>query len=169
MTIMGRIASDMNLMLRRPPRQQYAALCYRQRKKQEHVEVLLVTSRDTGRWIIPKGWPMPGKKSHAVAEREAYEEAGVKGKASREPIGYYSYSKGMEGGLKIACKVQVHALDVKEMLKDFPEKGTRRAEWVNCEEAAARVQEPELKVLLHRFGQSMQNGSTKPGNTPEAD
>ncbi|MGV8936392.1 MAG: NUDIX hydrolase [Allorhizobium sp.] len=147
----------MNLMLRRPPRQQYAALCYRQRKKQEQVEVLLVTSRDTGRWIIPKGWPMPGKKSHTVAEREANEEAGVRGKAEREPFGFYSYQKGMDGGLKINCRVQVHILEVKEMMKDFREKGTRRVEWVSCEEAAARVQEPELKILFHHFAQKMLN------------
>ena len=164
---MSRIASDVHLMLRRPPRQQYAALCYRPRKKQGGIEILLLTSRDTGRWIIPKGWPMPGKKSHAVAEREAYEEAGVKGKVSREPIGHYSYSKGMEGGLKIACKVQVHALDVKEMLKDFPEKGTRRLEWVSPEEAVARVREPELKVLLHQFAEKTANALAKPKNSVE--
>lgn len=168
MTIVSRIASDVHLMLRRPPRQQYAALCYRQRKKQEQVEVLLITSRDTGRWVIPKGWPMDGKKSHAVAEREAYEEAGVKGKVGREPIGHYSYAKGMDGGLKISCKVQVYPLEVKDMLKDFPEKGTRRAEWVSCAEAAARVQEPELKVLFHRFSQMMINGGAGAPTSDEA-
>lgn len=166
LTIINRIASDMQLMLRRPPRQQYAALCFRKRKKQPAPEVLLVTSRDTGRWVIPKGWPMRGKKSHAVAEREAYEEAGVKGTVSREPVGYYSYQKGMNGGLKINCRVQVHALEVKELLKDFPEKGTRRLEWVSCEEAAARVQEPELKVLFHTFARSFANPQ-KPAATTE--
>lgn len=154
---MSRIASDVQLMLRRPPRQQYAALCYRPRKKQGGIEVLLLTSRDTGRWVIPKGWPMAGKKSHAVAEREAWEEAGVKGKVSHEPFGYYSYAKGMDGGLKIHCRVQVHLLLVKEMAKDFREKGTRRLEWVSCEEATARVNEPELKVLFHRLAQMAAN------------
>ncbi|MBW8284149.1 MAG: NUDIX hydrolase [Rhizobium sp.] len=167
MSMMSRIASDVQLMLRRPPRQQYAALCFRKRKKQSVLEVLLVTSRDTGRWVIPKGWPMRGKKSHLVAEREAYEEAGVKGNVSREPIGYYTYHKGMNDGLKVACRVQVHALEVKELLKDFPEKGTRRLEWVSCEEAAARVQEPELKVLFHVFAQKLLNGALPPGQLPE--
>jgi 8-oxo-dGTP pyrophosphatase MutT (NUDIX family) len=165
---MSRIASDVQLMLRRPPRQQYAALCFRKRKKQLAPEVLLVTSRDTGRWVIPKGWPMRGKKSHAVAEREAYEEAGVKGNVSREPIGYYTYHKGMSDGLKLTCRVQVHALEVKELLKDFPEKGTRRLEWVNCEEAAARVQEPELKVLFHTFEQQMLNDAVPAGQSPKS-
>lgn len=165
--MISRIASDVQLMLRRPPRQQYAALCFRKRKKQAAPEVLLVTSRDTGRWVIPKGWPMRGKKSHTVAEREAYEEAGVKGTVSREPVGYYSYHKGMNGGLKINCRVQVHALEVKELLKDFPEKGTRRLEWVSCEEAAARVQEPELKVLFHAFARSFA-GLQKPAAPEES-
>lgn len=156
---MNRIAQDMQLMLRRPPRQQYAALCYRRlKKKPGEVEVLLLTSRDTGRWVIPKGWPMSGKKSHAVAEREAYEEAGAKGKVDREAFGFYSYNKGLDNGLKITCKVQVHLLEVKDMLKDFPEKGTRRLDWVNCEEAAARVQEPELKVLFHQLSRLFENG-----------
>ncbi|MCO6177193.1 NUDIX hydrolase [Ciceribacter sp. RN22] len=167
MTIMSRIASDVQLMLRRPPRQQYAALCYRPRKKQGGIEILLLTSRDTGRWVIPKGWPMAGKKSHTVAEREAWEEAGVRGKVSREPIGYYGYAKGMEGGLKVACRVQVHALEVKEMTKDFPEKGMRRLEWVSPEEAAARVREPELKVLLHAFAEKTAGALAKPKNPVE--
>ncbi len=151
------MASDLKLMFRRPLRQQFAAICYRLRKKNGDLEVLLMTSRDTGRWVIPKGWPMEGKKAHAVAEREAYEEAGVKGKASKEPIGYFTYNKRMDGGLKILCRVQVHALEVKDMLADFPEKGMRRMEWVNCQEAASRVQEPELKTLLHTFEQDMIN------------
>lgn len=155
---MNRILTDMHLMLRRPPRQQFGALCYRRKKKQQTVEVLLVTSRDTGRWVIPKGWPMAGKKAHTVAEREAYEEAGAKGKVSPEPFGFYHYPKGLEGGLKVACKVQVHLLEVKDTAKDFPEKASRRVEWVSCEEAAARVQEPELKTLFHRFSRMMADG-----------
>ena len=75
MKILNRLATDVGLMLRRPPRQQYAALCYRSSKKLREPEVLLLTSRDTGRWVIPKGWPMANKKAHAVAEQEAYEEA----------------------------------------------------------------------------------------------
>ncbi|MCF6369737.1 NUDIX hydrolase [Rhizobium halophilum] len=138
-------------MLRRPPKQQYAALCYRMKKKQGEIEVLLLTSRDTGRWVIPKGWPMPAKKAHAVAEREAYEEAGVKGKVEKEPLGYYHYNKALRTGLKIPVRVQVHVLEVQEMLKNFPEKGSRRLDWVSTQEAAKRVNEPELKALFEVF------------------
>ncbi len=152
MGIIGRITSDIKLMLQRPPRQQFAAICHRKKKKTGELEVLVITSRDTGRWVIPKGWYMAGKPAHAVAEQEAYEEAGIRGKACREPLGFYSYQKRMRGGHKVATRVQVHALEVKSLLKDFPEKGSRRLEWVSCEEAANRVDEPELKMLFLAFG-----------------
>ncbi|MGI2035030.1 NUDIX hydrolase [Rhizobium panacihumi] len=153
MGFIDRVTTNVRLMLQRPPRQQYAALCYRVRKKQAgQLEMLVMTSRDTGRWVIPKGWPMEGKKAHAVAEREAYEEAGVKGKVAKEPLGYFHYRKTLSNGMKVPVRVQVHALEVEEMLKAFPEKGSRKLEWVSCEEAAKRVNEPELKELLLRFG-----------------
>ncbi len=153
LTLLERIASEMQLLLRRPSRQQYAALCYRLRKKRGEPEVLLLTSRDTGRWIIPKGWPMDGKNCYEVAEREAFEEAGMKGKISKKPLGHFTYLKTLDGGLKIPCRVQVHPLEVRTELKDFPEKGERKLEWVTCEEAATRVQESELKSLFLSFRQ----------------
>lgn len=156
MGIIGRITSDLRLMLQRPPRQQFAAICHRTRKKTGELEVLLITSRDTGRWVIPKGWHMPGKQPHAIAEREAFEEAGVKGKAGIEPVGYYTYMKKMGGGHKVPTRVQVHALDVKGFVKEFPEKGVRRLEWVSCAEAATRVEEPELKSLFLEFPKLIQ-------------
>ncbi len=152
MGIIGRITSNLKLMLQRPPRQQFAAICHRKKKKTGELEVLVITSRDTGRWVIPKGWHMPGKLPHAIAEQEAYEEAGIKGKASREPFGYYSYMKRMRGGHQVLTRVQVHALEVKSLLKEFPEKGSRRLDWVSCQEAASRVDEPELKALFLAFG-----------------
>ena len=69
--------------------------------------MLLITSRDTGRWVIPKGWPIEGKMCHEAAAREAYEEAGVKGEADQR-IGFYMYDKAMDHGLKIECMVQVY-------------------------------------------------------------
>ncbi|WP_105381584.1 NUDIX hydrolase [Neorhizobium alkalisoli] len=156
MGFMDRVSSNLRLMLQRPPRQQYAALCYRIKKKQGLLEVLVATSRDTGRWVIPKGWPMTDKKAHQVAEREAFEEVGVKGKVEKEPLGFYHYRKMLDNGLKIPVRVQVHALEVVDCLKVFPEKGSRTLEWVSCEEAAMRVNEPELKILLLQFAEKMQ-------------
>lgn len=156
MNLLTRLKKEVSLMLRRPPRQQYAALCYRMKKRQEGIEVLLLTSRDTGRWVIPKGWPMAGRKAHAVAEREAFEEAGVRGKADKQPFGYYHYQKSLRTGLKVHVRVQVHVLEVQEMLKDFPEKESRRLEWVPPAEAALRVNEPELKALFQEISQKLQ-------------
>ncbi|HXV31939.1 MAG TPA: NUDIX hydrolase [Sinorhizobium sp.] len=155
MSFLHRLASDVHLMLRRPARMQYAALCYRIRKKTGAPEILLITSRDTGRWVIPKGWPMQGKRAHEVAEREAYEEAGVKGKVQKAALGYYLYQKRMDHGLQISCKVQVHALEVEDFSKNFPEKGARRLEWVDHQEAARRVDEPSLKELILDYGKRM--------------
>ncbi len=138
-------------MFRRPVRMQCAALCYRFKKKTAIPEILLITSRDTGRWVIPKGWPMEGKLCHEAAAREAYEEAGVKGEAGAERIGFYMYDKGMDHGLKVQCMVQVYPIVVLDMLKNFPEKGSRKMEWVTFDEAANRVAEPMLKDLILNF------------------
>ncbi|PDT03055.1 DNA mismatch repair protein MutT [Rhizobium chutanense] len=148
MTLLARLASDVQLMFRRPPRQQYGAICYRVKKKSGDVEVLLMTSRDTGRWVIPKGWPMTGKCAHEVAAQEALEEAGVRGAVEKDTLGAYSYSKVLRDGVQVVCKVQVYALEVTDMVKNFKEKGERTIEWVSFDEAAGRVREPELRGLL---------------------
>jgi 8-oxo-dGTP pyrophosphatase MutT (NUDIX family) len=147
-----RLANNVQLMLRRPLRQQYAALCYRIPKGAREPEILLLTSRETHRWVIPKGWPMEGKKAHAVAEREAYEEAGVKGEVSQEHYGFFDYEKKLRSGLVVTCRVQVHLLKVNKMCGDFPEKDDRELAWVSATEAADRVNEHELKHLILRFG-----------------
>ena len=155
MTLLARLASDVQLMFRRPPRQQYGAICYRVKKKSGDVEVLLLTSRDTGRWVIPKGWPMNGKCAHEVAAQEALEEAGVRGTVETETLGAYTYPKMLRDGVQVICKVQVYALEVTDMAKNFKEKGERTIEWVSFDEAAGRVHEPELRHLLLAFKQKM--------------
>jgi len=142
-------------MFRRPPRQQYGALCYRVKKKSGEFEVLLMTSRDTGRWVIPKGWPMTRKCAHEVAMQEAFEEAGVRGVVEPETLGAYTYPKVLRDGVQVVCKVQVYALEVTNMMKNFKEKGERRIEWVSFDEAAGRVREPELRHLFLAFKKKM--------------
>lgn len=153
MHLLHRVASDLRLMLRRPPRMQYAALCYRMREGRA-LEILLISSRDTGRWVIPKGWPMKGKSAHAVAAQEAYEEAGVEGDCRRSPIGSYMYRKRLEHGLSISCKVQIHPLQVARLRKNFPEKHERKLCWFDYRAAARRVAEPSLRDQILRFGQT---------------
>lgn len=167
MNILNRIVSDVHLMFRRPAREQYGALCYRVRKKKPAIEILLITSRDTGRWVIPKGWPMDGKSAAAAAAREAWEEAGVRGNIRAAPIGSYNYLKGLPHGLKVDCRVRVFPLSVDDLSENFPEKDERRAEWVTCQEAARRVQEPGLKDLILVFERTML-AEIGPNGTPDA-
>ncbi len=128
---------------------QYAALCYRLRGKDLH-EVLLITSRDTGRWIIPKGWPMKGRSGAECALREAFEEAGVEGCPSPAPVGVYSYDKILPNGVQ-PCIVTVYPVEVTQISKDFPEKGQRARKWFKPKKAADKVDEPELRSLLETF------------------
>ncbi|MDE1996184.1 MAG: NUDIX hydrolase [Rhizobiaceae bacterium] len=131
-----------------PAHDQYAAMCYRKNSELGVFEMLLVTSRESGRWIIPKGWPIKGKKPHEVAATEAFEEAGVRGKIKKKPFGYFTYLKQFDDGTRAPCIVQVHLLEVEKICDIFKEKGERIIEWVSFTEAARRVREPELKGLI---------------------
>jgi 8-oxo-dGTP pyrophosphatase MutT (NUDIX family) len=111
-------------------------------------EVMLITSRETGRWIIPKGWPHRGLPPRAVAAREAYEEAGLRGKVGKQPIGAYCYEKRLSAGRSVTCQVTVFLLEVKRQLDDWPEKQDRRRDWLPPDQAALRVEEPELSDLI---------------------
>lgn len=125
---------------------QVAALCWRMRKG--GVQVLLITSRDTGRWVIPKGWPMAGLSTAAAAAREAWEEAGVEGKVQETCLGEFGYDKLARMAVTVRCRVAVHALQVQALKSRFPEAGQRRREWFQPHVAADLVAEPQLQELL---------------------
>jgi len=125
---------------------QYGALPYR--IVDGRVEVMLVTSRGTGRWVIPKGWPMKGRKPHESAEREAYEEAGILGKVGEVPLGSFEYGKRLKPETVIACKVEVFPMEVERHLDRWPEKGQREGRWFPHLEAAAAVNEAELGNII---------------------
>lgn len=135
-------------------RVQYAALPYRQRQDGE-VQVRLITSRETRRWVIPKGWPMKGLPPHKAAAREAFEEAGLLGSTSRNAIGMYTYEKRLSPQRSLTCDVMVFPMRVKRYLKKWPERSQRIGFWFTIESAAAAVQEEELRDLILRFGAAM--------------
>lgn len=112
------------------------------------IEVLVVTSRDTGRWIVPKGWPIKDKKPWEAAAQEAFEEAGVSGTMSNTPLGTYKYDKWVSKNESIPCLVTVYAMAVDKKHKSWPEDDERRRRWLSPERAAKRVIEPELKAIL---------------------
>lgn len=143
-------SSFLGPMLQRPKRQQVAALCHREKRGQR--EFLLITSRKTKRWIIPKGWPIRGLKSHEAALQEAWEEAGVKsGNASNRPEGTYTYQKVQKTGWSFPVQTLVYSVAVTELSKEYPEVAERSRKWVSADDAAEMVDEPELQQIFHEM------------------
>jgi 8-oxo-dGTP pyrophosphatase MutT (NUDIX family) len=132
------------------PRTQVAALPIRREKRGE-VRVLLITSRETKRWIIPKGWPMKGRTNAQAAAQEALEEAGLEGRVQKEPFGKYLYWKRGEANFEL-CEVLVYLLDVKRQRETWREKGQREARWFSVEDAAELVEEPGLTAVIASLG-----------------
>lgn len=115
------------------------------------IQVMLITSRDTGRWIIPKGWLKKGMSSWELAELEAYEEAGLKGLISKKPVGEYDYLKRMDDGSDVKCTVTVYPLLVEKQVKNWPEKSEREYRWLSSEKAAKLADDDGLTKLLRGF------------------
>ncbi len=113
--------------------------------------MLLITSRDTGRWVIPKGWPMRNRTEAEAAAREAWEEAGLRGEVGHRSLGVYTYRKVLGPKLATPCVVRVYPLEAREVLRKFPETGQRRAKWFSPAKAARKVSEHELAALIRDF------------------
>jgi 8-oxo-dGTP pyrophosphatase MutT (NUDIX family) len=128
---------------------QYGALCWR--ATGSGLDILLITSRDTGRWIIPKGWPMPGLSPEAAAAEEAWEEAGVQGVVNPLSIGRYGYQKILTVEAQMPCAVAVYALQVFSLAESFPEVAERRRQWFPSVTAAGLVNESDLGRLIRTF------------------
>ncbi|SDW15823.1 8-oxo-dGTP pyrophosphatase MutT, NUDIX family [Ruegeria halocynthiae] len=134
-------------LFQRPRRVQVAALCTR--KTGPGDDVLLITSRGTGRWIIPKGWPIDGLNGPESALQEAWEEAGVRAAGvPKEPVGHYSYDKKLDDGSAQQVVTSVYHIEVSDLADEYPEADQRTRCWVSPKVAAERVQEPELRDLL---------------------
>ena len=125
------------------PAAQVGALCLR-----EDGRVLLITSRGSRRWIIPKGWEMPGRSPAQAALQEAWEEAGVEGRVEENPVGTYHYDKILKHGQVLKAEVRVYRVAVAALADAFPEAGQRQRRWFRPVKAAARVAEAELRQLL---------------------
>ena len=130
-------------------RTQFAALCFR--VKNGKLRLLLVTSRRSGRWIVPKGWPMDGKTPHEAAVQEAWEEGGVTGKPAGGCLGVYSYRKDRRGKDDLSCLAMLYPVKVTSLAKVYPEAKERKRRWVSRKKAARLVAEPELARLILEF------------------
>ena len=138
-------------------RTQFAALCYR--INNDRPEILLITSRGSRRWIVPKGWPMDNKTPAQAALQEAWEEAGVQGKAYERCLGLFSYAKALDSKTTLPCVALVYPVKVKSLTAKFPEAGQRRVKWFSPKKAAAKVDEPELAQILKTFDPKLLKGS----------
>ncbi|MEN8891968.1 NUDIX hydrolase [Planktotalea arctica] len=130
-------------------RTQFAALCYRMRKGKP--EILLVTSRRTRRWIIPKGWPQDGMRPAQSAAIEALEEAGVEGKTNDVTLGSFSYTKQHISGRALPCVALVYPLKVKTVHERYREVKQRKRKWFSPAQAARKVSAPELAHIIRSF------------------
>lgn len=144
---------------------QSAVLAYRWR--QHEPEVVLVTSRSTRRWVFPKGNLEPGMTPAESAAKEALEEAGVLGTTGSDCIGTYTYLKA-DGNTGRRRHVQVFPMLVQTVCEDWPERKERDRAWMTPEQAAIRVDEPELKALLTGLRQRMRSAFDSPGLVGDA-
>jgi 8-oxo-dGTP pyrophosphatase MutT (NUDIX family) len=133
---------------KRKPRRQCAALPLAE--SGGATLVMLVTSRETRRWVLPKGWAEKRLALHEAAAKEAFEEGGIVGATAAEAVGSYRYRKRLPGGRSAPCRVSVFPLRVERLLDDWPERRERERRWFTLVDAAAAVEEADLAALLLR-------------------
>lgn len=130
-------------------RKQYAALPYV--VSRDGIELCLITSRGTGRWLIPKGWPQKGMAPHALAALEAFEEAGLKGQIDPRPIGSFRYMKRLDDGSEIECDVSVYPMLVDYQAIIWPEHEQRTIMWVKPQQIIDFLDDEKLSHLVRKF------------------
>lgn len=138
-----------------PCRLQVAALPWRE--VDGNVEIMLITSRGTGRWVLPKGWPEAREPLCEAAAREASEEAGISGRVSTLEAGRYFYAKAMAGGLDVPCEVFVFLLLVESVSDHWKESRQRIRRWMKASDARREVAESDLAEIIGHFCLSRQN------------
>ena len=151
------VASASSVAAKRNSGVQYGAVPYR--VANGTLEILLITTLRTRRWIIPKGWPIDGHEPHTSAAREALEEAGVHGEIGTKAIGSFRYHKQLKSGDTVPCKVDVFALKVTRYRKAWLEKDSRELRWCAIDEALACVAEPGLRQLIKRFAAALESAA----------
>ena len=130
---------------------QYGVLAWKASEGGER-RILLITSRETKRWVIPRGNPIAGLSPSQAAAQEAWEEAGIRGETGQVEVGAYRYEKRRLGGSMVPAEVRVFAMEVTEEADSWPEQGERERRWFSAADAAAAVDEPELKAILESAG-----------------
>lgn len=133
--------------------EQFGALPWRT-DRHGRPQVLLITSRTRGRWIVPKGWPMEGRVSYLAAALEAFEEAGVIGDIGTSPLGEYRYLRETRDGSLRRCRVALYPLRVLGTLTNWPERAQRRRKWLALADAAELVDDNGLARIIRAVRES---------------
>ena len=128
---------------------QYGVLPWR--RAADGLQLLLITTRSTKRWIVPKGWPEKNMAPNECAAHEAYEEAGVLGDVADQPIGTFSHRKQLKSGHLITCRIHVFDMEVTGIAEDWPEKDEREIRWCTAEEAMALASDLGLRRIVAKF------------------
>jgi 8-oxo-dGTP pyrophosphatase MutT (NUDIX family) len=128
-------------------RVQYGVIPYRRAK--DRIEIMLITSRDTRRWVVPKGWPIARTQSREVARLEALEEAGLEGTIGKQPLGSFYYEKRLKDDSACVCRVYIFGFEVARQRKKWLERNERKRRWFDSTRAIKLVREPELKTLIN--------------------
>ena len=137
------------------PIRQVAALPYR-RHADGGMEFMVVTSRATGRFILPKGWPVKGMTDAEAAAEEAEQEAGVVGRVDKHPIGRYRYWKRLADAF-VPITVTVYPLEVEAEARDYREQEQRARGWLQPAQAELLIDDPELKSLIREASRVLEN------------
>lgn len=140
--------------MKRTEGSQIAALPYR-RLIDGSLQIMLITSRETGRWVIPKGWPMKRRSGPEAAAQEAYEEAGLRGRISAHALGVFGYVKRRKNGQLQNCTVTVYPFLVRSQEEKWPEQGQRDCVWHEQDIAASLVIEPELSEIIETLDERL--------------
>ena len=130
-------------------RVQYGALPYRRGKS---IELLLITSRKAGRWIIPKGWPIDGSSPSTPPPERPMRKRGSAASSAKRRSACTSTGSGRRRGRRVSCRVKVFPLRVKRQRRKWPERHQRKTKWVSLREAVSLVAEKELRALISNSG-----------------
>jgi 8-oxo-dGTP pyrophosphatase MutT (NUDIX family) len=105
--------------------------------------ICLVTSSNGKRWVIPKGVIEPRQTAGETALQEAWEEAGLIGVLSPEPIGSFVYEKWCG-----TCHVTVFLMNVTDVAQEWPEREMRQRSWLGIAGALERIEDPGLADIV---------------------
>ena len=115
------------------------------------IMICLITSRETGRWVLPKGWPKTDKENHLMAKIEAEEEAGLRGKISKKCLATYTYKKKLHIFATVTCEVEIYPFHVTHQNLRWPEESQRQLLWTSLDDAQSLIEESELVTLLTKI------------------